>query len=206
MTPYLRTLFKLTRKVRPMRTMFYMSDYSNVLNQRKQKYMQAIFQKKAEDDTYKKVLAGLGALGLGIAALVGGRRLFTDPDKVARGIAIAGGLMGLGAITQSVVSSVLAKRKAIEIAKELKKSDPVIAQMNEDELTEYVDYLMNVAPNVLSHPAALKTVLRQVATYGGIDPQTIKLFLEMEENAGRDLKKHLAAGNILMTLGGTLLK
>jgi len=136
-------------------------------------------QKNAKVDL-KNILAGTGlaSLGLGLAFEVG-RYIHK----------------------RQVLSN--AKEQAIKNFEQVIASDPHLQQYPKEELMQYLNTLLQVAPNVAADPVLLRQALKQIATYGGVDPQSAKVLSELDEQImARKVLHSVEAGDVTKALSG----
>lgn len=105
---------------------------------------------------------------------------------VSTGLATAAGITALSANLLSTIYNKIrndTRRKAI--IEDLAKSDPVLKEVDTNELQEWFGTMYYYAPTLTADKSTVREVLTGFARFGRIDLQTLKMLAETEEKLAK---------------------
>ena len=95
------------------------------------------------------------------------------------------------------------REQAMQAFEQAVAGDPHLQQYPREQLLQYLQAILEIAPNVASNPVLLRQLLKQVATYGGIDPQSAKVLAEVDAHIfNRKAMGLVEAGEITKAITG----
>jgi len=106
---------------------------------------------------------------------------------------LGSGIIGLSAALSELIRRKQLEDKAVEAFQMVVKKDPYLQEVPEEELVQYFEAIRAASPTIAANPITLRTALRQMATYGGIDIPTLEAMTKVEANKAKayDLRKAL---------------
>ena len=108
-------------------------------------------------------------------------------DTMSKLVLIGGGLLGIAGAGAEIAGHLQRRIKARRTFEKVVKKDPYLSQLPREELEEYFETVKDISPTIASNPLLLRTTLKQMATYEGADPSSIRLLGEIEERTREPL-------------------
>jgi len=115
----------------------------------------------------------------------------SDLGAISKALAIASGILGISTAGYELFEQLAKKRASKKLFKRIVKRDPYLSQVPEEELREYFETLTQVSPTIAANPILLRTALRQMVSYEGADPASIKMLTEVEQESQNPLLRPL---------------
>jgi len=106
-------------------------------------------------------------------------------DTVAKLTLIGGGLLGIGATVAELLRRKQLEDRAVEAFQKVVKNDPLLSEVPDEELYYYFQAIKDTSPTIAANPVTLRTALRQMATYGGVDVASMSAMSEIEANRAK---------------------
>ena len=112
-------------------------------------------------------------------------------DTLSKVVTIGGGLLGTAVAGYELYEQIAKRLTAKKMFQSVVERDPYLSQLPKKDLEEYFETISHVSPTIASNPLLLRTTLRQMASYEGADPSSIKLFTEVESGVSNPVIKPL---------------
>lgn len=115
-----------------------------------------------------------------------------------------GSLVGLGLLINKTVKNIKNDNTRKRLLAELQTSDPVLSQVDPDQLLEWYATIYHFAPNFSLDKAAVREVLQNFARFGRVDVNTLKMLADTEKSSQQAADVGHSWGDMLSGLAKTI--
>lgn len=116
-------------------------------------------------------------------------QLVTRASTIGKiGVGVGGIMMGINGLYR-IIDSFRSDAQRRNLIEDLYKTDPVLSQLDHDQVIEWYAAIVHFAPHFSLDKAAVKEVLENFARFGRVDVNTLKMLAETEKatsNARKD--------------------
>ena len=116
-------------------------------------------------------------------------------DTLGKGSAILTGAVMAGGLLKSTYDAIRRNQKAKQVFESV-SNDPQLAKIDKGTLLEWYASIYHYSPTAATDKSTVKELLKQFATFGKVDLQTLKTLAEMEDKSTSAKKNNSAFGGV----------